>query len=75
MQIGPKRFKSTVGFSDKLGVGFHLLGRQDVFPHFRIFFTNTSGWFPFSPARMVRKARVTQNALTVEQRAARVGKG
>lgn len=38
MQIGPTRFTATVGFSDKLGVGFHLLGRQDVFPHFRICF-------------------------------------
>src|SRR5437867_4622381 len=27
MQIGPARFKATIGFSDKLGVGFHLLGR------------------------------------------------
>lgn len=38
MQIGPARFKATVGFSDKLGVGFHLLGRQDVFERFRICF-------------------------------------
>jgi len=33
-----KVFKAAVGFSDKLGVGFHLLGRQDVFDHFRICF-------------------------------------
>jgi hypothetical protein len=38
VQIGPTRFKATVGFSNKLGVGFHLLGRQDVFEHFRICF-------------------------------------
>jgi len=38
MQIGPKRFKATVGFSDKLGVGFHLLGREDVFEQFKICF-------------------------------------
>jgi hypothetical protein len=38
MQIGPVRFKATIGFSDKLGVGFHLLGRQDVFEHFKICF-------------------------------------
>jgi hypothetical protein len=38
MQIGPSRLKATIGFSDKLGVGFHLLGRQDVFEHFKICF-------------------------------------
>ena len=38
MQIGPTRWTATVGFSDKLGVGFHLLGREDVFEHFRICF-------------------------------------
>ena len=38
LQIGWKRFKATVGFSEKLGVRFHLLGRQDVFEHFRICF-------------------------------------
>ena len=38
VQIGSARFKATVGFSDKLGVGFHLLGRQDVFERFKICF-------------------------------------
>ena len=38
MQIGAVCFKATVGFSDKLGVGFHLLGRQDVFEQFKICF-------------------------------------
>ena len=49
MQIGPKRFKATVGFSDKLGVGFHLLGRQDVFEHFRICFQERRRVVTFQP--------------------------
>ena len=38
MQIGGKRFEATVGFSEKLGVRFNLLGRLDVFQHFKICF-------------------------------------
>jgi hypothetical protein len=38
MQIGGKRFEGTVGFSEKLGVRFNLLGRAEVFDHFRICF-------------------------------------
>src|SRR5947209_16609607 len=38
MQIGAERLMATIGFSDKLGVSFHLLGRQDVFDHFKICF-------------------------------------
>ena len=38
MQIGGKRFEATIGVSEKLGVRFDLLGRQDVFQHFKICF-------------------------------------
>ena len=38
MQIGGKRFEATVGFSEQLGVRFNLLGRLDVFQHFKICF-------------------------------------
>ncbi len=38
MQIGGERFEATVGFSEKLGVRFNLLGRQDVFEQFKICF-------------------------------------
>ena len=38
MQIGGQRFEATVGFSEKLGVRFNLLGRQDVFEQFKICF-------------------------------------
>src|SRR6266480_3061073 len=31
IQIGSSQFKATVGFSENLGIRFHLLGRQDIF--------------------------------------------
>jgi hypothetical protein len=50
VQIGPTRFRATVGFSDKLGLGFHLLGRQDVFERFRICFHEKRKVVTFRPA-------------------------
>lgn len=38
MQIGGKRFEAVVGFSERFGLRFNLLGRQDVFEHFKICF-------------------------------------
>lgn len=38
MQIGEKQFVSELGFSEKLGVSFNLLGRHGVFEHFKICF-------------------------------------
>jgi hypothetical protein len=49
MQIGPTRFPATVGFSDRLGVGFHLLGRLDVFDHFKICFHEQRRVVTFQP--------------------------
>ncbi len=49
MQIGIKRFNATVGFSVKLGVRFHLLGRLNVFKHFRICFLERRRVVTFQP--------------------------
>jgi predicted aspartyl protease len=57
MQIGPTRFKATVGFSDRLGVGFHLLGRQDVFPNFTICFHEHERFVSFVPRTSSAKNR------------------
>ncbi|MBI4663171.1 MAG: aspartyl protease family protein [Verrucomicrobia bacterium] len=38
MQIGDTQFVTEVGFSEKLGVSFNLLGRLGVFEHFKICF-------------------------------------
>ena len=49
MQIGGKRFAATVGFSEKLGLRFHLLGRQDVFERFKICFNEKCKVMTFQP--------------------------
>lgn len=38
VQIGAERFTAKVGFSEKLGVGFNLLGREGIFERFKICF-------------------------------------
>jgi predicted aspartyl protease len=40
VHIGHFSFLATVGFSDKLGVGFNLLGRQDVFENLAFTFND-----------------------------------
>ena len=50
LQIGSVRFSATVGFSDKLGLGFHLLGREGVFEHLKICFNERRRIVSFHPA-------------------------
>ena len=38
VQVGSEQFNAKVGFSDKLGVGFNLLGRAGIFDRFKICF-------------------------------------
>ena len=38
LQIGPERFLAKVGFSERLGVAFNLLGRESVFARFKVCF-------------------------------------
>ena len=38
LQIGNKLIRAPVGFSERLGVAFNLLGRLGVFEHFTICF-------------------------------------
>ena len=38
IQIGTEQFSAKVGFSEKLGVGFNLLGRAGIFERFKICF-------------------------------------
>lgn len=51
MQIGATRFGATVGFSEKLGVRFNLLGRQGVFEHFKICFHERRRVLSFQPVK------------------------
>jgi predicted aspartyl protease len=48
-QVGTERFTAKVGFSDKLGVGFNLLGRAGVFERFKICFQESQGVITFEP--------------------------
>jgi len=38
-----------MGFSNNLGIGFHLLGRLDVFGHFRVCFHERERAVIFDP--------------------------
>lgn len=42
--IGHFSFQATVGFSDRLGVGFNLLGRKDIFEHLAFTFNDKYGF-------------------------------
>lgn len=42
-------FKATIGFSPRLGVGFNLLGRKDVFARFDVTFSDSRHMVTFSP--------------------------
>lgn len=47
MQLGSENFLAKVGFSEKLGVGFNLLGRTDIFERFKICFHESKGVITF----------------------------
>ena len=51
IRIGELSFEGAMGFSEKLGVGFNLLGRKDVFDRFRICFDEREGEIAFFPNR------------------------
>jgi len=38
VQIGKERLTILLGFSDKLGIRFNLLGRSGIFGHFKVCF-------------------------------------
>lgn len=42
------KFPATVGFSNRLGVEFNLLGRKDVFEIFDVTFSDSSGEIIFT---------------------------
>lgn len=47
VQLGGERFTTTVGFSERLGVGFNLLGRTGIFERFRICFDEGQSMLTF----------------------------
>ena len=51
VRIGPIELTATIGFSARLGVGFNLLGRQDIFTHFDVTFSDSRQRITFKPVR------------------------
>jgi len=49
IQVGKHRFTAPLGFSDRLGVRFNLLGRVGIFNHFKVCFDEESFVVTFSP--------------------------
>ena len=51
IRIGPYELHATIGFSPRLGVGFNLLGRQDIFTRFDVTFSDSRRLITFTPVR------------------------
>jgi hypothetical protein len=51
VRIGPVELTARIGFSPRLGVGFNLLGRQDIFSHFDVTFSDARKRLLFTPVR------------------------
>ena len=51
IKIGDIPFKATVGFSPKLGIGFNLLGRKDIFERFIVTFDDVKKTVTFLPRK------------------------
>lgn len=49
IQLRQTRVVARVGFSEKLGIGFNLLGREGVFDRFRVCFDEPHSTLTFEP--------------------------
>lgn len=49
IRIGPVTFEAHIGTSPRLGVGFDLLGRQDIFTRFDVTFSDSRRIITFAP--------------------------
>jgi predicted aspartyl protease len=49
LQIGSSQITAPIGFSERLGVGFNLLGRTGVFEQFEICFNDHTRKVTFQP--------------------------
>ncbi|MBL7074396.1 hypothetical protein ISS37_04045 [candidate division KSB1 bacterium] len=47
VMIGEEEIEADIGFSDRLGVGFNLLGRKNIFDCFRVCFNDKEGIVSF----------------------------
>ena len=49
VMIDEKEFDAKIGFSRGLGVGFNIIGRQDIFNNFKVCFDETGKSVDFIP--------------------------
>ena len=49
LQLGPKLIEARIGFCERFGLHFNLLGRLDVFDKFNISFREREGIVVFEP--------------------------
>ena len=49
LQIGQHRLVAPIGFSEKLGLNFNLLGRSEIFSHFKVCFDEKHYITTFTP--------------------------
>ena len=49
VHLGHAGLTVAIGFSPRLGVGFNLLGRQDIFAHFDVTFSDSRQKIIFQP--------------------------
>lgn len=49
VQIAGKEFEANIGFSRRLGIGFNIIGRKDIFEKFRICFDESEKVLEFFP--------------------------
>jgi len=47
IQLGTERFMAPLGFSERLGLGFNLLGRTGIFSRFKVCFDEKNGFVTF----------------------------
>lgn len=53
IKIGPIYLKATIGFSPRLGVGFNLIGRKDIFDQLDITFSDSTETISFTTAKHI----------------------
>ncbi|MBS3166316.1 retroviral-like aspartic protease [Candidatus Woesearchaeota archaeon] len=49
VSLAGQEFEATIGFSNGLGIGFHILGRKTIFDKFVISFNEKEKYIEFTP--------------------------
>lgn len=49
VRVADQKFKVTIGFSERLGIGFNIIGQEDIFDRFKICFDRSEKVIEFHP--------------------------